>query len=273
MQGSAALSQRVTSGAEWARSWAPAKAVGAFAGALLDASIPLIMEVKRQDSNGIDLFEGRSIPQIVADYEMAGAPCISVVTGRWFGGTGEMLAEVAACTDRPVLLKDFVTRRSQLAEARELGASAVLLTLSILSPQAAAGLIDRCLALGLTPFVEVTTEEEINQVHRVEECVVAVNNKEIRLQERGDAALGRSLRLLPYLNAQGCRCPVSASGIADPDDAAELLERGYAGLLVGTALLRSGSPDDFVRSVQDRRQVRTEATWTELQDLAVGVPS
>jgi indole-3-glycerol phosphate synthase len=232
--------------------------LGQFAQALLDAPTPIVMEVKRRDSRGLDLLAGRSIPEIVADYEAAGAPCISVVTGDWFGGTSAMLSEVARCTDRPLLLKDFVTRRSQLVQAKEAGASAVLLTLSILPSQVAGGLIDRCLALGLTPFVEVTSEEEVRQVHRVEECVVAVNNKEIRQRERGAPRLDRSVELLPFVRQRGCRCPVSASGIGSPEDAAALLGAGYAGLLMGTALLGSSSPLDFADRVQSHRGLRND---------------
>ncbi|MFE6743003.1 hypothetical protein [Streptomyces tubercidicus] len=44
---------------------------------------------------GRDLFGGRSVQDIVAGYEDAGAPCLSVVTGRWFGGTLALLHEVA----------------------------------------------------------------------------------------------------------------------------------------------------------------------------------
>ena len=103
-----------------------------FIDALLSARLPVIMEVKRRDPHGNDLFAGRPIAEIVADYEAAGAPCISVVTGRWFGGDDEMLKEVAQLTDVPLLKKDFTIRESQIAGAKEMGASAILLTARIL---------------------------------------------------------------------------------------------------------------------------------------------
>jgi len=214
-----------------------------FIDALLDAETPIVMEVKRVDAHGNDLFGETSLEQIVAAYEAADAPCISVVTGSWFGGRSSMLADVAALTDRPILLKDFITRRSQILDAKERGASAVLLTCEILPAKVTAGLIDACLATGLTPFVEVTTAAEIEGLHRVAECVVAVNNKEIRERERDAGCIDRSLALLPVVRRMGSRCPVSASGISTPGDAAALLDHGFAGLLMGTAILRSGSPD------------------------------
>lgn len=211
-----------------------------FAEALLDATRPLIMEIKRRDAHGGDLLGERSLAEVVSEYEAAQAPCLSVVTGKWFGGTPEMLREVAELTDKPVLQKDFITRRDQVQAARRLGASAVLLTAGLLPRPSLVALIDAAASAGLTPFVEVTTEAEIDSLPLAEECVIAVNNKDIRTGERDAGDLGRSSRLLPALRRRGAACAVSASGIDRPEVAARLLREGYDGLLVGTSLLRAG---------------------------------
>jgi len=220
-----------------------------FVAALLEARRPLIMEVKRHDGDGGDLLGGRSIAEVVAGYEAAGAPCVSVVTGRWFGGTESMLVEVAELTDLPILQKDFITRRAQVSRAKALGASAVLLTAGLLAKSSIATLVDACLAVGITPFVEVTSEAEITAIPHPEYCVIAVNNKDIRTRERDPGDLGRSLRLLPAVLDTGTPCPVSASGIGGPEVAAGLLRAGYAGLLVGTTLLRTGDLDDYLSTL------------------------
>lgn len=227
-----------------------------FVRSLLGADRPVIMEIKRRDANGGELLAGRTVAEVVADYEAAGAPCISVVTGRWFGGTREILREVASITDRPLLQKDFITRRDQVRAAGELGASAVLLTAALLSASSMRMLVAECLALGLTPFVEVTTEAEIDVVPHADECVIAVNNKDITTKERAAGDVDRSLRLLPALVRSGTRCPVSASGIDRPDVAARLLDAGFAGLLIGTSLLRSGGVAPWIEAF-DRGRVRT----------------
>ena len=210
-----------------------------FISSLLDAERPVIMEVKRQDAHGRDLLGRRTVADIVADYEAAGAPCISVVTGRWFGGTDDTLRQVAAATDRPLLQKDFITKHGQLRNARELGASAVLLTAALLPRSTLGKLVDAALALGLTPFVEVTSSAEAEAIPRAGQCVVAVNNKDIKLRERDVADVDRSVALLPALARTGTACPVSASGIDRAEVAARLLDEGFAGLLVGTGLLRA----------------------------------
>ena len=100
----------------------------AFTEALLASDLPIIMEVKRQDADGGPIMGDRTIPDVVSQYLAVGAPCISVVTGKWFGGTESMLAEVAELTDLPLLRKDFITRESQIVTSKEMGASAILLT-------------------------------------------------------------------------------------------------------------------------------------------------
>jgi indole-3-glycerol phosphate synthase len=228
-----------------------------FISSLLDADRPVIMEVKRQDAHGRDLLGRRSIAEIVAEYEAAGAPCISVVTGRWFGGTSDTLREVAALTDRPLLQKDFITKHGQLRAARDLGASAVLLTAALLPRSTLGKLIDAALALGLTPFVEVTSESETEAIPWAGRCVVAVNNKDIKVRERDIADVDRSVALLPALARTGTSCPVSASGIDRPEVAARLLDEGFAGLLVGTGLLRApGGVPTWVDELDSRRVAR-----------------
>jgi indole-3-glycerol phosphate synthase len=231
-----------------------------FISTLLDADRPVIMEIKRQDADGRDLLGHRSVAEIVADYEAAGAPCISVVTGRWFGGTDDTLREVAALTDRPLLQKDFITNQRQLRTARELGASAVLLTAALLPRSSLGKLVDAALALGLTPFVEVTSAGEAEAIPRAGDCVVAVNNKDIKLRERDVADVDRSVALLPALARTGTACPVSASGIDRPEVAARLLDEGFAGLLVGTGLLRApGGVPAWADELDSRRVARLPA--------------
>jgi indole-3-glycerol phosphate synthase len=224
-----------------------------FTDALLSARVPVIMEVKRHDGNGVPLMGERSIAQVVTDYAAAGASCISVVTGRWFGGEEAMLGEVVALTDLPILQKDFITREKQIIAARETGASAILLTARILPASAMQKLIEITLRHGLTPFVEVADEEELGRVIHAEECIVAINNKDIREQERdrGDLELSRSL--LRATIDSGTPCPVSASAIADPREAAELIAAGFRGLLIGAGLLLSDSVQGWVEEFERHR--------------------
>ncbi|MEF9906954.1 indole-3-glycerol-phosphate synthase [Streptomyces sp. P9-A2] len=218
-----------------------------FISALLGAERPLIMEVKARDAHGGNLLRGRAPGDLAAAYERSGAPCVSVVTGRWFGGSAAMLTEVTSRVRVPVLLKDFVTRRDQIAAAASAGASAVLLTAALLPRESLEGLSRECQEYGLTPFVEITRAEEAAGLPDPHRCVIAVNNKDIAAKERDAGDLDRSRSLLPAVRAAGTLCPVSASAVGGPKVAAGLLAEGYAALLVGTALLRAPSVEEWLR--------------------------
>jgi indole-3-glycerol phosphate synthase len=224
--------------------------VSRFTDALLASPLPVIMEVKRRDGNGVELLGERTITEVVADYVAAGAPCISVVTGRWFGGDESMLGEVVGLTDLPILKKDFITRESQILAAKEAGASAILLTARILPKSSFQKLIETILRHDLTPFVEVADHDELDTVLHAADCIVAINNKDIRHQERDAGDLDLSRSLLEATIATGTPCPVSASAISDPREAADLIDAGFKGLLIGAGLLQSASVAGWVADFQ-----------------------
>lgn len=213
-----------------------------FARALATASVPVIGEIKLRSSAGAELLGDRSVEEVLDAYQENGIECVSVVTGRWFGGTVDLLRLVAAYTGLPVLQKDFLTRKTQLRAAADHGAAAVLLTAGLLPADILNRLVESALALELAPFVEIVDEGELAALAHPEECVVAVNNKDIANRERGDGDLTRSEKLLAALRAARVRCAVSASGITTPAEGARLIGAGYTGLLIGTGLLSAASP-------------------------------
>ena len=62
---------------------------------------------------------------------------------------------------RPILRKDFTIDPYQICEARALGASAVLLIVSILKPGELSSFLATSRALGLDALVEVHDKEEL----------------------------------------------------------------------------------------------------------------
>jgi indole-3-glycerol phosphate synthase len=157
-----------------------------------------------------------------------------------------MLDDVAALTDLPILKKDFITRESQVVAAKKAGASAILLTARILPKSSFQSLIETILEHDVTPFVEVADHAELDSVIHGEKCIVAINNKDIRNQERDGGNLDLSRSLLEAAIETSTPCPVSASAITEPKVAAELIDAGFKGLLIGTGLLRSSSVEKWV---------------------------
>src|SRR5438445_11887844 len=82
---------------------------------------PIIGELKVSTPSAGDLLRGRKLEDIIEVYEATGVACLSVVTGRWFGGSLDLMPRVGAVTSLPILRKDFIATRSAIERSRTLG--------------------------------------------------------------------------------------------------------------------------------------------------------
>ena len=214
-----------------------------FLGRLLagaaDGSIPVIGEIKAYTPNNGDLLRDRSVEEIAEAYENAGLACLSVVTGHWFKGMPEMLTRVAKATHLPVLRKDFIVSKPAIERSKEMGASAVLLTKQLVSDGLLEKLSKHALLLGLTPFIEVGSGEEIETLRVDSQAVLAICNRDITVKETDSGGIDKSLALLKAAKTAGAGAIVSASAIGSAAEAKHLIETGFDGLLIGTAFLRA----------------------------------
>ena len=129
--------------------------------------ISVIAEVKRSSPSRGSLATIADPAALAVDYAAGGAATISVLTEeRRFGGTLDDLRAVRAAVDIPVLRKDFIVTSYQLWEARAAGADLALLIAAALDDNELAGLVDRARSIGLTPLVEVHTEDEVQPLGR-----------------------------------------------------------------------------------------------------------
>ena len=89
------------------------------------------------------------------------ASAISVLANEaFFQGKPEYVREVSDAVSLPILYKDFVVDEYQIFLARKYGASAVLLMLSILTPDAYLAFRKIAESLGLDVLTEASTEDE-----------------------------------------------------------------------------------------------------------------
>jgi indole-3-glycerol phosphate synthase len=229
------------------RSAAAAPFVAALHAARDAGRLPVIAEIKPSSPLGEDLLRGRSPESVAAQYVAGGAACLSVVTGARFGGSLDLLVRVAARTTLPVLRKDLIARPDDVAHSRDAGAQAVLLTAGLLAPRRLAALVAHARTLGVTPFVEVTTEPELAGALAAGAPVVAVNHKSIARWECDPPDFARAARLRDGRSPGHGPVWVAASGIADPSRALWLAGLGYDALLIGTALLRASDAERELR--------------------------
>ena len=126
-----------------------------FKKALGGDDISIIAEVKKASPSKGLIAEDFDYLAIAKEYEAAGASAISVLTEPYFfQGSDEYLEEIAKEVSIPVLRKDFVIDEYMIWEAKMLGASAVLLIVSILDVVQLKKYLDLAHDLGLSAIVE-----------------------------------------------------------------------------------------------------------------------
>ena len=213
------------------------------------ARLRLIAEIKRASpSKGVFDADLDAVAQ-ARQYAEAGAAAISILTepDHFKGGITD-LAEVSAAfsadPDRPALLrKDFIFDAYQVLEARAFGADALLLIVMLLEPDALRDLLARTRAVGMEALVEVHDEDELRAAVEAGATVIGVNNRDLRTFQED---LGLFERLAP-LAPSGVTL-VAESAIRAPEDARRMAEAGAHALLVGEALVRSGTVVETARS-------------------------
>ena len=181
-----------------------------------------------------------------AVYEAAGADAISVLTEpKWFLGADKYLAEISSEVRIPCLRKDFTVDPYMIYEAKVLGASAVLLIMSILKEETAAKYLAIADSLGLSALVETHNEEEVKAAIRIGARVIGVNNRNLK-DFSVDTENSRRLRQLIPSDVLF----VSESGVSSAKDVQILREIGADAVLVGETLMRAENKTEKMRELR-----------------------
>ena len=184
--------------------------------------------------------------RIAKEYEEAGASAISCLTEpKWFLGKEEYLKEIAATVSVPVLRKDFTVDEYMIYEAKLLGASAVLLIVSILSEEEMRGMIRTADCLGLSALVEAHDEEEIETALRAGARAIGVNNRNLH---DFTVDIRNSVRLRGYVPEEVLF--TAESGIRTRDDIRVLEEAKVNAVLIGESLMRSENKKNMLRELK-----------------------
>lgn len=217
--------------------------VPSFYKALLKEDISFICEVKKASPSKGVIAENFPYLSIAEEYEEAGASAVSVLTEPYyFQGKDEYLKEIASKVRIPALRKDFILDPWQIYEARTLGASAVLLIVSLLEKEELGDYLDIAAYLGMDALVEAHTEEEVEKALAAGAKIIGVNNRDLKTFE---VDLRQSIRLRELV-PEGIPF-VAESGIRTPEDVAALRKCGVNGVLIGETFMRS----------QDKKQALT----------------
>ncbi len=200
--------------------------------------VPIIAEVKRASPSAGKFRDVDDVGRLALSYQTAGAAGISVLTDRtYFGGSLEDLCQVRRSVDVPVLRKDFILDAVQLCGARLSGADAVLLIAAALSLSELRSLYSAALSLGMTPLVEVHSEQEALQVLELEPTLIGINNRDLATLQVDLETCVRIRSVIPREITV-----VGESGINSPEDITRLRDAGIDAFLVGTALMKADDP-------------------------------
>jgi indole-3-glycerol phosphate synthase len=215
--------------------------------ALLAADGPaLIAEIKRA-SPSVGLIVREIDPAAIArDYEAAGANAISVLTeGDHFLGDLAYLDRARAAAKLPILRKDFLRTRYDVAQSAAYGADAVLAIVAGLSDDELATFFDEASRYALEVLVEVHDERELERAIAAGAQLLGINNRDLRTFETD---LSVTAELLPRVPSS--IVVVSESGVRSRDDVAPLYGAGARGFLVGESLMRAPNKAEFVRMLR-----------------------
>ena len=168
-------------------------------------------------------------------YQAGGATCLSVLTDApHFQGHEEYLVAARAACDLPVLRKDFMLEPWQVAEARSIGADAILIIVAALDDSAMAEIEAAALERGMDVLVEVHDAAELDRALRLKSRLIGVNNRDLR---DFSVDLTRTYDLVAHAPA-GCTF-VAESGIGSHADLAAMAGHGVRCFLVGESLMRA----------------------------------
>lgn len=236
---------------------AASPAVPSFASALRrpDGQLAVIAEIKRRSPSAGAIATGIAAPSQAVKYRAAAASALSVLTDeKYFGGTLDDLVAVTTQFQHsppalPCIRKDFFVHPIQVLQARQAGASAILIIVRALNDDEIFTLHAAAQAAGLDALFEIHNESELTRALAHEAKIIGVNNRDLAIFKTD---LGLSERLIPLIPKS--IIAVSESGIHTAEDAVRVQACGAHAILVGEALMKTDDPTALISSFRSLRK-------------------
>ena len=218
-----------------------------FKKALKDPEIAIIAEVKRASPAKGMIAEDFDYIEIAREYEQAGASAISVLTEPYFfKGSNDFLKEISENVSIPILRKDFTIDEYMIYEAKLLGASAILLIVSILDDVQLKEYLDLAHDLGLSAIVETHDEDEIAAAIGAGAEIIGVNNRNLA---DFTVDINNSVNLRRLVSDDVLF--ISESGIKTAEDVRRLKENNVDAVLIGETLMRSDDKKAMIAELKN----------------------
>ncbi|MGB4246257.1 MAG: indole-3-glycerol phosphate synthase TrpC [Pseudohongiellaceae bacterium] len=212
----------------------------------IKAQQPAVIAEIKKASPSKGLIRADFNPVIIAQqYEAAGATCLSVLTDRqFFQGGNEYLQQARNACTLPVIRKDFMVDRYQIAEAKALGADCVLLIVAALTPEKLRELANYAQDINIDVLVEVHDEPELETALATGFDLIGINNRNLHTFE---TSLDTTYRLAE-ITPPG-KLLVTESGINTAEDVRQMIDHGIYGFLIGETFMRAPQPGEKLREL------------------------
>ena len=154
--------------------------------------------------------------------------------------------EIAQNVSIPILRKDFTIDEYMIYEAKTIGASAILLIVSILDNVQLKNYLDLAHELGLSAIVETHDGDEIKTAMDAGAEIIGVNNRNLK---------DFTVDIENSINLRRCVSDniifISESGIKTAEDVRRLKENNVDAVLIGETLMRSDDKKAMISELKN----------------------
>ena len=209
-----------------------------FYSALVNESIQIIAEIKRQSPSEGNINILADPGKTAKAFAKNGASCISVLTDQhYFGGHLEFIQQVKAVVELPVLRKDFIISEYQVWESFHGGADAIILIADAIDASILKDLYQLSCELGLHVLIETHHADHLNWISRLDPKIIGVNCRNLENMETDITRFENMIKELPVNSIK-----VAESGIMSHSDLEYVSKLGFHAALVGSSLMKSADP-------------------------------